>query len=264
MAGLTLLVLPAIFKWQRSRRRQIIHLELANRGNVRSRYALHASEPSGNLGFRFLLNGMPLPEQTVTLGTSHTAQPPSPPRAAKTGVPQTKNVQQTLSGTTQTGGLIANLLSTVGRLLPSSLGKPLLDISAEMRKGQQLASRARQASQYAGQLQSKGKRSGRQPAPATAAQPTVVPAVVEIWAHTPFVEPNQKTTVDLSILPAKPYLHGYFTYIVKSRSVESKEAPETLEAYTLHLEPLNPFERYAPFLIFATSLIILLSLFISL
>lgn len=268
VAGLTLLVLPAIFKWQRSRRQKVVHLELVNRGNVRSRYALHASEPSGNLGFHFLLNGMPLLEQTVTIGTASPVQKPAP--ATKTGTPQSKNVQKTsnvqrtLSQTTQTGGLIANLLSTVGRLLPTSLGKPLLDMSADMRKGQQLASRARQASQYAGQLQSKGTRASRHPASVTTTAPVIVPTVVETWAHTQFVEPNQKTSIELSILPDKPYQHGYFTYTVKSRSVEFKEAPETLEAYTLQLEPLNPFDRYAPFLGYAICLIILLILFLSL
>ena len=203
--------------------------------------------------------------QTVTLGTLKPPQQKTP-TPAKASVKSTKSVQQTLSSTTQTGGLVANLLSTLGRLLPSSLGKPLLDISAEMRKGQQIASRAKQASQYAGQLQSKGIRSGRQSASTTAVVPTAtsVPTMVEIWAHTHFVEPNQKTFIDLSILPSKPYQYGYYTYTVKSRSVEHKEAPATLEGYSLQLDPLDPFDRYAPFLGFAICLIILLILFLSL
>jgi len=276
-AALIALVLPAILKWQRSRRRQVMHLELINHGNVRSRYALHAAEPSGNLGFHFLLNGMSLPKQTVTLGT-HGVAPESKEwrregkgaagaSTAKTGTAQTKSFQQTLSSTAQTGGTFANLLSTVGRMLPASLGRPLINLSTNMRKGQQFTSRAKQASQYAGQLQSQGKRPTRQPAPSTATvgtAPAVVPTVVEMWAHTPFVEPSQKTVIDLSILPHKAYQHGYYTYTVRSRSVEHKEAPETLETYTLQLDPLNPFDRYAPFLGFAICLIIALSLFLSL
>ena len=261
---LTALVVPAIFKWQRARRRQIVHLELANLGNVRSRYALYASDPANSLTFHFLLNGAPLPEQTITLATASPTPRTRPTASGGQGAGQTPSAQRTLSSTAQTGGLVAGLLSTVGRLLPASLSRPLLNLSADIRKGQQMATHAKQASQYAGKLQSRGKGPGKPTTRASASLPSAAPTIIEIWSHTQFIEPNQKTFIDLSILPAKPYQYGYYTYTLKSRSVDHKEAPITMETCSLQVEPLSPFERYAPFLALTASLIILLILFLSL
>jgi hypothetical protein len=264
VCALTALVLPAIFKWQRYRRRQMVRLELVNLGNIRSRYALDASEPTGSLTFRFLLNGVLLPEQIVTNATASPPPTAPPTTTRRTGTAQPQSAQQSLSSTAQTGGLIVNLLSTLGRLLPPTLGQPILNISADMRKGQQMARRAKQASQYAGQLQSRGKRTTKANLPSSELSAVLGSAIIEIWAQTGFIEPNQKTFIDLSILPAKPYRHGYYTYTLKSRATEYKEAAAMTETYNLQITALNPFERYALFMMYAVGLIILLILFLSL
>jgi hypothetical protein len=268
---LVALILPAIFKWQRQRARKAIHLELANEGNVRSRYALHATEPTGDLKFHFRINGKPLPEQVITVSKASPIPRPSAGRTSPTPAPaaakKAPNVQKTLSGASQTGGVVAGLLSTLGRLLPGSAGQSLTGIGREVRQGQQTVTQAKQVSQYAGKLQPKPGGSS-QPA-AISRQPEVGgrgagSAAIEIWVQTPFVEPGQKMHVDLLIQPAHPYQTRNYPYVLKSRSLEYKEAPVITEEETALLEALNPFERFAPFLIFVAGISVLLILFLSL
>lgn len=269
---LTALVLPVIFKWQRQRARKTIRLELVNEGNARSRYALHAAVRSatGNLAFRFRVNGKPLPEQVITVSRAgpipRTSSAPAPAVTKKS-----PDVQKTLSGAAQTGGTIAGLLATLGRLLPGAAGQSLTGLGREVRQGQQTATQAKQVSQYAGKLSPQAKPGGQTPAQAAprttapASMPGVIAALpIEIWVQTPFVEPGQKMHVDLHIQPANPYQSGHYPYVLKSRSLEYKEAPVITEEETVLFEALNPFERFAPFMIFTAGISILLILFLSL
>ncbi len=284
---LATLVLPAISKWQRRRARKTIHLELANDGNARSRYALHATEPTGNLAFHFRASGKPLPEQVVTV--SAVSRQPSAvsgqrsavsQKAAGAGAAPAKpggpDAKKMLSGAAQTGGVVAGLLATLGRLLPGAAGQSLTGIGREVRQGQQTATQVKQVSQYAGKLQPKPGGSAQPPTvssqpSAISRQPSVVSgqrevgsAVIEIWAQTPFVEPGQKMHVDLHIQPTNPYQTRHYPYVIKSRSLEYKEAPVVAEEETVLFEALNPFERFAPFMLFAAGVMVLLILFLSL
>lgn len=265
-------VLPAIFKWQRQRARKTIRLELANEGNARSRYALHAAAPraAGNLTFHFRVNGKSLPEQVVTISKTGPI-PRTSSASAPVATKKSPDMQKTLSGAAQTGGTIAGLLATLGRLLPGSAGQSLTGIGREVRQGQQTATQAKQVSQYAGKLQPKGGGSSqpsaisRQPESGVIGdRPQQGSAIIEIWAQTPFVEPGQKMHVDLRIQPANPYQTRHYPYVLKSRSLEYKEAPVITEEETVLLEALNPFERFAPFMMFAAGIMVLLILFLSL
>ncbi len=284
---LAMLVIPAILKWQRQRARKTVHLELVNEGNTRSRYALHAAEPTGSLAFHFRVNGKPLPEQVVSV-VSRQSSAISGQRAAgsQKAAPAKSggaNVQKTLSGAAQTGGMVAGLLATLGRLLPGAAGQSLTGMGREVRQGQQTATQVKQVSQYAGKLQPKAGGSNQpsavsgQPS-AVSRQPSAVSgqsavgsgqrdvgnAVIEIWAQTPFVEPGHRMQIELQIQPAKPYQTRHYPYILKSRSLEYKEAPVITEEETVLFEALNPFEHFAPFMLFVAGVMILLILFLSL
>lgn len=280
VGALTAWILPAILKWQRQRARKTIHLELINEGNVRSRYALHAAESTGKLKFHFCLNGQPLPEQVITVaaaGGQHSAISRQPPAAsqkavatgstpAKAGVP---NMQKALSGVAQTGGVFAGLLSTLGRLLPGAVGQSFSGVGQEVRQGQQTLIQARQVSQYAGKLQPKPGTSV-QPSAATSRQPEVKErgvggsVAIEIWVQTPFVEPGEKMRLDLQIQPAHPSQTKHYPYILKSRSLEYKEAPVMTVEETVLCKGLSPFERFAPFLLLIACITVLLNVFLSL
>ncbi|MBN2393286.1 MAG: hypothetical protein JXR84_21325 [Anaerolineae bacterium] len=273
VGGLAIWVLPAIFKWQRRRARQTIHLKLANEGNARSRYALHAAELTGNLTFHFRLNGKPLPEQVITVAAAN-RQPAARHKAAGKGAVPAKtdgpNMQKTLSSAAQTGGIIAGLLATLGQLLPGSAGQSLTGIGREVRQGQQAATQVKQVSKYADKLQPKPGSSqpsaiSRRPAPeAGDARSRVGSAIIEIWAQTPFVEPGEILHVNLQVQPAKPYQSGQYSYILKSRSLEYKDAPVITEEEMVVFKALNSFERFAPFMMFAAGIMVLLMLFLSL
>ncbi len=278
---LTMLVIPAILKWQRQRARKTVHLELVNEGNVRSRYALHAAEPTGSLTFHFRVNGKPLQEQVVSSVSGQRSAGSRQPAAGsqKAAAPAKAggtDVQKTLSGAAQTGGMVAGLLATLGRLLPGAAGQSLSGMGREVRQGQQTATQVKQMSQYAGKLQPKAGGSGQpsavslQPS-AVSGQPSTIGGqrdagnvAIEIWARTPFVEPGQKMQIELQIQPAKPYQTRHYPYILKSRSLEYKEAPVITEEETVLLEALNPFEHFAPFMLFVAGIMILLILFLSL
>lgn len=280
---LAVLIIPAILKWQRQRARQTIHLELVNEGNARSRYALHAAEATGNLAFHFRANGKPLPEQVVSVVSrqpSAVSRQPSAVSQKGAGAAPAKasgaEAQKMLSGAAQTGGMVAGLLATLGRLLPGAAGQSLTGMGREVRQGQQTATQVKQVSQYAGKLQPKAGGSGQpsavsgQPA-AVSRQPSagrgqreVGSAVIEIWAQTPFVEPGQTMRVEVQIQPANPYQTRHYPYVLKSRSLEYKEAPVITAEETVVFEALNPFEHFAPFMLFVAGIMILLILFLSL
>jgi len=291
VGALTAWILPAIFKWQRQRARKTIPLELINEGNVRSRYALHAAEPTGKLEFHFRLNGQPLPEQVMTVvvaGGQRSAISRQPsavsPKAVATGAAPVKagaNVQKTLSGASQKGGVVAGLLSTLGRLLPGTAGQSLSGVGREVRQGQQTMIQAQQAAHYAGKLQPKPGASSqpstvsrqpstvsRQPS-AASRQPEgegrgVERTAVEIWVQTPFVEPGGKMRLDLQVQPARPYQTRHYPYVLKSRSLEYKEAPVMTAEETVLCKGLSPFERFAPFLLWIACITVLLNVFLSL
>lgn len=271
VGGVTAWALPAILKWQQRRTRQTIHLALSNEGNTRSRYALLATDPTGALTFHFSIDGKSLPAQVTAVpaparpATTHATSPRTAPTEAG-GI----NVQKTLSGAAQTGGVVAGLLGTLGRLLPGSAGRSLAGIGHDVRQGQQMATQAKQASQYAGKLQPQpgssqpiaGKRQPGSEIPST--QNRAGTNVIEIWSQTPLVEPGQVMHIALQIQSTKPYQTQQCPYILKSRSLEYKEAPVLMEEDIVLIEALNPFDRFAPFLMFAAGIMVAFILFLSL
>jgi hypothetical protein len=279
IGALAVWIVPAILAWQRRRAQQTVRLELVNEGNVRSRYALRVTESldqwtRGHPKFRFQANGKPLLEQTVV--SRATAAPVQSPTTARTSAAATPKksggMQQTLSSAAQTGGVVAGLLSTLGRLLPGSVGQSLTGMGREVRQGQQTAAQVKQASQYAGKLQPAGKPQPTSKTTTTAAaQPHVptqttggAPMLLEIWAQTPYVEPGQKLNVELLIQPANPHRTRQYAYVIQSRSLEYKDAPVLTEEDGVIIEALNPFERVLPFVLFAACMIGLLIVFVSL
>ena len=287
IGALAVWIVPAILAWQRRRARQTVRLELANEGNARSRYALRALEhlgedARGHLKLRFQANGKALLEHTAVVAKTAPApmqaQPARSPAAKPVAAKRPAGMQQTLSSAAQTGGVVAGLLSTLGRLLPGSVGQSLTGMGREVRQGQQTAAQVKQASQYAGKLQPAGKPQPASKAPAAAEAQAYAPAQavgpssshatsatrLEIWAQTPYVEPEQKLNVELYIQPANPHRTRQYTYAIESRSLEYKDAPTLAEEDGILIEALNPLERFMPFVLFAACMIGLLIVFLSL
>lgn len=280
VVGLILLfAVPMILTWQRRQGHAVFRVDLSNVGNVRSRYALRASEPSGQLTFRFLSHGRPLREQAVALAST----PPAAPSGASRAAPAAPRARAKpaggggVSGLGQTGGLVASLLTTLASIAPgSSVGKSLTRTAASLRRGQTMASQAQRASEYAGQLGGGGggSRAGSsRPAdgasPVQAAQratpaPSTGPAEIEIWAQTPFVEPGQTLSIDMHVRAQNPYRSQQYGVHLASKTVEVSTPTPHVEQIGVHLEGLNAFERYAPFILLASLLIVLLMAFLSL
>jgi hypothetical protein len=152
-------------------------LELANLGNIQSRYSLRAQSPTDDLSFYFFLNGRELPRQmapypagvaatgsngaavvagpTVVAGyqgpgpaSRPLAPPPSGPAPAG-GPSRIRQGYETARATeAQAQGCLytlIDLLEVIGSTLPGSLGKPLLRLSASLYSGQRTVEQAKMA-----------------------------------------------------------------------------------------------------------------------
>lgn len=213
VALITLTALGAALAWQRVRYRQVCRVRVKNLGNVPSRYRLQVQEPSGALRFRFALSG-PLPfaapppaeiTRTPEPITSDTRRPSSVEAAPR---PRPKPQQRPERASSRGGGrgegggglsgarekanwlmnisrAVADTIGAVGALLPSSMGRPLKNLSTQLRQHQTAASRAQKApGEFVGRVQRIPKHMSRvQPTPTKrAASPPSQPSSRELPA----------------------------------------------------------------------------------
>lgn len=288
IAALIALTLPLISKWQGQRRQKTLRLELTNHGNVRSRYALRATDPTNNLRFKFLLNGTKLHEQLVPIpGARLTINQTAPTTTQQRPAPAASKKSpggNPLSIASQTANVLSALLSTLGSILPGAMGRSLLQAGAKMRGGRNVMQRTQQATGYATQLAPGSKPASsyngqgsyyRPSTPAQSyAQPATLPAsalpaeklpghLVETWWQTPFVEANQTLRLDVSVAPINSFKTQHYPVTVNSRSVEFENAPIVAEDLSFQFAGLNIFERYAPYFLLLTGVLILLIFFLS-
>lgn len=260
--------------WQRKNLRKVLRLEIRNLGNVPSRYELKAEDPHGALVFQFALDGDALPPRTVS-ATSVPVQVPAQERApAATGPSDVQQVQQKARQAMGFSGAIADLLGSLGMMLPRSIGAPLSQAASQLRRGE---SRVQQVQRAPGRLKGQvgrvtrvkpvsTQKSTARPAPAPAARQAAPAAVqlttVEPWVETPAIEPGRSLKLELLVKPARPRSSQVYSFAVVSRSVELEDAPEITEEWSGQITGLSGFRRYHPyFLIVAMAVFMILLAF---
>lgn len=139
-----------------------MRLALSNQGNVATGYLLRGDDPAAQLAFRFSVNGQMLGQPPVARlspdeqsGNAVTAtrggengsngQGPTlnlPQGAGNLQIP--KNVGdlgERLDDVSQTGMLIAGLLTSIAMILPRNLGRPVRQVAMQIRRGNMFARR---------------------------------------------------------------------------------------------------------------------------
>ncbi len=241
------IALPTILKWQQSRRHKVLHIEIANQGNVKSHYALHVSELSGTLDFEFRVDGVSLHEHSPT---SSFATPQLAPLETPGKVPGARG---STAQTAQAGGTLVGFLTALGSILPSSLGQSVTRFSNNIRRGQAFASRAQRTLNYGEQLRADRvavSAESRSVEPASAAvSPSHGSLMGHTWIQTASVGPGELLLLDLSVNPQYPYKTRCYSLILKSRSVELQNTPQVVQKCDVEIVGLNAFELWIPFFI---------------
>lgn len=250
----TALALAAIMRVQRSRVQRRVRLELINRGNVRSRYALRAESPQDGLRFAFILDGVRLQGDEAPV-TSRPTQTQAATQPTDTKTPnKAKNQAMGL------GRLAADVLSTLGSILPRSVGSPLLQASARIRQGQATVRRVEQLPGRVTKVAPARPASAARPA----AQVVATTSLAAGWVQTPFVEPGSSLRIELLIDPLSPYERQHRVFTVESRSLEQPGSPPEITEGDVRMVGLTALQWYAPFvatvIIAAAFLVIALSL----
>jgi hypothetical protein len=227
---------------QRKKLGRTFQVEIRNLGNIQGHYELQAQDPHtpAALQFHFTLNGDELPpvvqSETASVALDEPRQstpaPAAPTVSAAAPAPSgsgggASKADQAM----ESGGIIASILTTLGSILPSSLGAPLMRAASQMRRGQTTASRVKQIKGQSSRLAS-GRQKARPPAgggPAAAEHQAVTPAPPgeEAWAQTPAVEPGEALTVDLAIRPAQSHRGQTYPFTVLSRASGLRSTPIT-------------------------------------
>jgi hypothetical protein len=268
---ITGVLLIIVARERRKHLRKRVRLEIANQGNVQSRYQLRAEDPDGDLEFQFTLDGDQLPEQIVFGASGQRAEAPASavvgmPISAK-GTPQpvkqSGGAQEKVKKASAAGGVVAEMLTSLGSILPSSLGAPLMRMSSQLRRGQAQASRAQQVSARVGSPQV-GSPTAAAQRPAEAVQPTASahPAGSYTWVETPLVPPGGRLNLDLIVKSAPPRDDQLRSFRVVSRSLEQRDAPQVVEEGSLPIKGGFWVQRLLPELAILTiSLVILIVVF---
>jgi hypothetical protein len=250
VAGLAMVV---VARWQKRRLQRRLGLKINNLGNVRSRYELRADDPHGDLKFQFTLRGDSLPQrqapETVSLDEAAPAGAKAGAEAddvVPSGSPASlEGVRRAAGWATGAGNAIADVLSTVGQLLPRSVGAPLLRVAGQLRRG---GSTVRRAERLPGQM-ARLKPSTSSRAAAGRQAPSATHTILRTWVRTPFVEPGETLTVDLLISPVSSRPDQSHSFTVFSSSVEQGDAPPVIQEGYIQSEKASWARRYGPFLV---------------
>ena len=156
---------------------QLHTLKLANQGNAVCQYHLSVKTTAPNLKFTLYADGLPLPsvfeeieEEVVEkqAAVKESAKEISSVSAANTSVQSaTKTEKPKAGGALKAGkdvgaksGVLANLLGTLGSILPGSLGSSMKGAAGKARKVQSTSAKAVQAPQSAQRKMDSVKKSG--------------------------------------------------------------------------------------------------------
>jgi hypothetical protein len=250
----------------------MFRLEIANLGNIRSRYELLADDLADALIFQFFLDGASLHQRQVTetvptalSSQRQTTEPAAVPTAPAPSVQPTSMARPVGQTFGFIGGLV-DLLSSLVMILPRSVSGPLQNWLSQYRRVQSRVRQTQRVTQRVGRLASaggvrsssnvavmSGGTGGALPAvtesnPTSAAPVQVVdgngPAAVYEVGWTPPIEPGETLLVDLQIDPVKPYKHQHYPFRVTARSLESEAAPLIVEEGSISIQGLSWIRRF--------------------
>ena len=274
LAGLAVVLVARLQQKNLSR---TIPTEIRNMGNVQSRYDLQAKDSEGTLKFRFTLNGNELPrspaERAVAAGEAdrNTRSAPSPgsPMPA-TPAPQGMGGAKAVGDQAmESGGIIANMLSTLGLLLPASLGAPLTRAASQIRRGQVATSRVGQLKAQSGRLRPRKSApsvGAVRAAPATAQPYAEAEWVESPWTQTPSIEPGGALGVDLRIRLDRAARRGssqVYPFTILSRAAglhDPVTAPVVTTEATVQLVGTSRVMRILPYFVILVATVCLLAL----
>jgi hypothetical protein len=273
-----------IARWQKKGLQKNLRLEIRNQGNVPSHYELEAEDPDGVLAFEFRSAGVRLsegagsvPETRQVVRSVQKDQPP-PPSASAGEPPSTAQIQQKAKQAMGLSKTLADLLGSIGMILPRSIGSPLLQASTQLRRGQ---SRVEQAERLPRRVSGQAKRvkvvprstpgtastsaqtgttSGAAAAQHATASDTQAPG--QQWVQTPVVRPGESLKLDLLVKPIKARSDQLYSLSIRSRSLEQEDAAVITEEWAGQIKGVGGMRRFHPYLlIVALSILILLLAF---
>ena len=272
-----IIVLINVLRIQGKGRQYKYRLSLSNQGNVASRYDLKAEDPAGLLKFQFALNGSPLGarQRAVPIVSDVQSVPQAVRPEPQVQAPQAGGVKKAAGAAMGAGGVIAEMLMSIGYLLPGSIGRPLISLASQMRYGEYAANRVGNVQNQVQQLGKIGQSSGgtyvggsSSPLPASSraeqqaplAQPgpfapSVAVVTADSWTQTPVVAPGGTLAMDLSITPLKADHTQRCTFSIASRAVEDPAAQLVRETGDVQLTGISMVQRVLPWIVFALVLL---------
>lgn len=255
LLALSIIALLAILRMQKKGVQAMYHLEIANMGNIASRYALRAEDPMGALRFLFTLHGVNLPGlrpvETEPAVAEATATPVGTPAAG----PSPGELRRT-------GSAVTGTLSEASYLLPGSLGASLQravrpvyqaqsKIGTTTARVESQAARASRLAPGAPPISSTASPAGAPTRPGTAPVGQPAAPLDRDWVETPLIGPQETLPIDMRIGPVNPYRDQSYGFKAFSRASEAPDAPLVTETGQVHITGISGFMRVLPYLIFA-------------
>jgi len=268
--------LRAIVKSQATGFQKTCQLEINNEGNIRTRYELKADDPLGALKFQFMLNGVDLAKPPDLPPPPLAALPAPAPRNGRSAAQASRGEKAAKgSGLKAAGGrayasssILANILGTVGYMLPRSMGDPLVKASMGMRQAQTNTDRMRDVSRDANQLKTAASGKGAptsystpsqsEPAADTALAVTASRSVAgvatgpvgPITPVTPPVAPGEVVMVQLVVDPIGIPKAKEYIFRVITKALDVGETTEIIEQGSIKIARRPFYLRLLPWLAF--------------
>lgn len=259
------IVLINVLRIQGKGRQYKYKLALLNAGNVATRFDLKAEDGSGMLQFQFAMNGAPLGGRPLRAATPVKQAPARGARSEPQPTQPPSGVKKAAGAAMGAEGVIADMLMSVGYILPGSIGRPLVSLASQMRYGEYAANRVGNVQNQVQQLGKIGQSSGGTyvggsvgplPPASVAVQPaaqtqTVAIAPVDAWTQTPVVAPGGTLALDLLVTPLKANHTQRCTFSVASRAIEDPAAQLVSESSELELTGTSLMLKLVPWVVFA-------------
>lgn len=251
-ATMAVALLAMVARGQRLRRQTIYHLELENGGNVAGQYRLRVDSPGNELSFRWMLDGVELDRMLETEQT---------PEVVETRRPVTMpekdsglgNVGDQARRSGAMGSGLADLTGTAAHLVPGAAGTSLQRFSNQIRVGRSKLSRTRAVvSQTRSTVTQAGSRISRPARGTRSAKRTErnrTQARVSTWHVTPPVEPGEIGTLDLVVVPKRPFREQRHAFRVISRSIERADLDPVIQEKRLSLPSVPLLYLLLPYLL---------------
>jgi hypothetical protein len=267
--------------------RKTFTVKVANQGNARSRYEVWVEDAAHVLTFDLSLNGVGL--GTATKGapqpaTQNTGSPSPASARASASASASASVSQaasTASGAVQSANgftnFIGEILDTLGNILPGGAGQSLLNMSANIRRGQASVQRVQRVEQraegvsnqfqgYASKVQGAGNSktpsaSGSTSSSTLAAATADSDPLVSITRpQTPYVEPGSQVELGMLIRPLTRLKEERAPFTVSSRSLEEPDAQPVTQSGTALFTGMTGIRFYLPYAIVAGVALLLIVL----